>query len=57
MVGCDLGAELGDTRLDLPFGEVDRTGPRPVYETWFRPYLRARRSKSRFVKSLTLTSG
>ena len=60
VVACELGAELGDAGADLLLGEIDLAGTRVAgacYEAWFRPYFWARRSKSRFVKSLILTSG
>jgi hypothetical protein len=55
----ELRSQLGDAGRDLPLGEVDVAGAWAAgrYETGFRPYLCARRSKSRFVKSLILMSG
>ena len=57
VVGGDPRPELGDAGLDLRAGEVDLAGARAAYEAGFRPYFWARRSKSRRVKSLMVTSG
>jgi hypothetical protein len=55
----DLRAQLGDPRLDLLAGEVDLSNPRVkgFYQAMLSLYFWARRSKSRRVKSLILTSG
>jgi hypothetical protein len=47
--GGDLNAELGDTGADLLLGKVDIADAviGGLYEASFRPYLCARRSKSR----------
>jgi hypothetical protein len=54
-----LRAELDDASLDLVLREVDLSDPRVagLYEARFSLYFWARRSKSRRVKSLILTSG
>jgi hypothetical protein len=59
VVGGDLRAQLGDASLDLLAGEIDLSDPlvERLYEARFSLYFWARRSKSRRVKSLILTSG
>jgi hypothetical protein len=59
VIGCDLCSQLVDPCLDLITGEIDLSDPRVerLYEARFSLYLWARRSKSRRVKSLILTSG
>jgi hypothetical protein len=59
VIGRDLRAQLFDPCLDLVTGEIDLSDPRVerLYEARFSLYLWARRSKSRRVKSLILTSG
>ena len=56
VVAGDLGPELVDARRELLSGEIHLAGAR-LYVTRFRPYFSPSRSKSRRVKSLTLTSG
>jgi hypothetical protein len=56
VVPRDLRPELADARGELLPGEIDLAWAR-LYVTRFRPYFCPSRSKSRLVKSLTLTSG
>ena len=56
IVARDLGSQLADATGELLPGEIDLAGAR-LYVTRFRPYFSPSRSKSRRVKSFTLTSG
>jgi hypothetical protein len=56
VVANDLGSQLADAAGELLPGEIDLAGAR-LYVTRFRPYFSPSRSKSRRVKSFTLTSG